>query len=247
MLEIPPFATDDGVERILVVVAHPDDIDFGTAGSVAVWTDAGIEVTLLHGHRAATPAATTGRCRVPTWPTCAGPSRPTAAKQVGVTRTALARVPRRARRADARPAPRHLAGDPRRPAAAGRLRCRLSGSWDRVYGNHPDHLATGGGDGRGRLPGLPQPVRAPRAARRGPRAVDGSAALGAWRDRAATSTSTRPTRSTASSRRCCRTRARSRAWSGPPRSCTMWGEVNAEFAGLPEGRYCELFHAIDGA
>src|SRR3954463_10038164 len=34
----------DGIERILVVTAHPDDVDFGSAGSVARWTDAGIEV-----------------------------------------------------------------------------------------------------------------------------------------------------------------------------------------------------------
>src|SRR4051794_16903342 len=33
------------VERALVVCAHPDDIDFGAAGTVATWTDAGIEVT----------------------------------------------------------------------------------------------------------------------------------------------------------------------------------------------------------
>ena len=39
-MDIPAFATDEGVERVLVVVAHPDDIDFGTAGSVATWTDA---------------------------------------------------------------------------------------------------------------------------------------------------------------------------------------------------------------
>ncbi|HEU0086042.1 MAG TPA: PIG-L deacetylase family protein [Pseudonocardiaceae bacterium] len=32
-------------ERVLVVVAHPDDVDFGTAGTVASWTDAGIEVS----------------------------------------------------------------------------------------------------------------------------------------------------------------------------------------------------------
>jgi LmbE family N-acetylglucosaminyl deacetylase len=31
-------------QRILVVAAHPDDIDFGVAGTVATWTDAGIEV-----------------------------------------------------------------------------------------------------------------------------------------------------------------------------------------------------------
>ena len=35
---------DDEIERILVVVAHPDDIDFGGAGTVALWTKAGIEV-----------------------------------------------------------------------------------------------------------------------------------------------------------------------------------------------------------
>ena len=31
--------------RILVIVAHPDDIEFGTGGSVIRWTDAGAEVT----------------------------------------------------------------------------------------------------------------------------------------------------------------------------------------------------------
>src|ERR1019366_187246 len=34
-----PIALDDleGVEKILVVCAHPDDVDFGVAGSVAGW------------------------------------------------------------------------------------------------------------------------------------------------------------------------------------------------------------------
>jgi LmbE family N-acetylglucosaminyl deacetylase len=34
----------NGVERVLTVTAHPDDVDFGWAGSVATMTDAGIEV-----------------------------------------------------------------------------------------------------------------------------------------------------------------------------------------------------------
>ena len=33
------------VERALVVVAHPDDVDFGAAGTIATWTDEGIEVS----------------------------------------------------------------------------------------------------------------------------------------------------------------------------------------------------------
>lgn len=38
---------DTEVERVLVVAAHPDDIDFGAAGTVATFTDAGIAVTYL--------------------------------------------------------------------------------------------------------------------------------------------------------------------------------------------------------
>src|ERR1700722_18703133 len=33
------------VERVLVVTAHPDDVDFGAAGTVATWTDQGLAVT----------------------------------------------------------------------------------------------------------------------------------------------------------------------------------------------------------
>jgi LmbE family N-acetylglucosaminyl deacetylase len=44
MTELDP-SWDDGVERVLVVTAHPDDVDFGVAGSVAAWTSKGIEVS----------------------------------------------------------------------------------------------------------------------------------------------------------------------------------------------------------
>jgi LmbE family N-acetylglucosaminyl deacetylase len=38
--------TDSDVpERVLVVTAHPDDVDFGAAGSVAAWSEAGAQVT----------------------------------------------------------------------------------------------------------------------------------------------------------------------------------------------------------
>ncbi len=36
---------DAEIGRILVITAHPDDVDFGAAGTVARWTDAGIDVS----------------------------------------------------------------------------------------------------------------------------------------------------------------------------------------------------------
>ncbi len=36
---------DSGVQRVLAIVAHPDDVDFSAAATIAGWTDAGIEVS----------------------------------------------------------------------------------------------------------------------------------------------------------------------------------------------------------
>jgi LmbE family N-acetylglucosaminyl deacetylase len=35
---------DSEIQQVLVMAAHPDDVDFGSAGTVARWTDAGISV-----------------------------------------------------------------------------------------------------------------------------------------------------------------------------------------------------------
>jgi LmbE family N-acetylglucosaminyl deacetylase len=40
-----PSQPAEFVERALCVLAHPDDVDFGSAGTVATWTAAGTEVT----------------------------------------------------------------------------------------------------------------------------------------------------------------------------------------------------------
>jgi LmbE family N-acetylglucosaminyl deacetylase len=42
--KIRPVLDEAEVKQVLVIVAHPDDVDFGAAGTVARWTDAGIEV-----------------------------------------------------------------------------------------------------------------------------------------------------------------------------------------------------------
>lgn len=41
-----PFsASSERVERVLCFTAHPDDIDFGAAGTIAAWTAAGVQVS----------------------------------------------------------------------------------------------------------------------------------------------------------------------------------------------------------
>ncbi len=37
--------SDSEIERVLVINAHPDDVDFSAAGTIALWSDAGIAVT----------------------------------------------------------------------------------------------------------------------------------------------------------------------------------------------------------
>jgi LmbE family N-acetylglucosaminyl deacetylase len=39
------MADDDQIARVLVIAAHPDDVDFGAAGTIAQWTDAGLDVS----------------------------------------------------------------------------------------------------------------------------------------------------------------------------------------------------------
>jgi LmbE family N-acetylglucosaminyl deacetylase len=41
----PPRKPAEHAERVLCVLAYPDDVDFGSAGTVATWTAAGAEVT----------------------------------------------------------------------------------------------------------------------------------------------------------------------------------------------------------
>ncbi len=38
------MTTERPIHRLLVVTAHPDDVDFGAAGTIASLTDAGVEV-----------------------------------------------------------------------------------------------------------------------------------------------------------------------------------------------------------
>lgn len=132
---------DDGVERILVITAHPDDVDFAAAGSIARWTDAGIDVAYC----LATSGEAGGTDRAITRAEMAAVrqrEQTAAAKVVGVTdleflgyadgtveaslelRRDLTRVIRRHR------PHRVLTHPPERDFA-------------RIYASHPDHRAVG--------------------------------------------------------------------------------------------------------
>jgi LmbE family N-acetylglucosaminyl deacetylase len=132
---------DAAIERILVVTAHPDDVDFGAAGTVATWTRAGYAVTYCvvtngdaGGFDPAVPRSEIAGIRQA--------EQRAAAAEVGVTdvrflghpdgrvevsldlRRDLSRVIRQVR------PQRVLTQSPQR-------------NYERIYASHPDHLATG--------------------------------------------------------------------------------------------------------
>jgi LmbE family N-acetylglucosaminyl deacetylase len=130
-----------GVERVLVVTAHPDDVDFGWAGSVATMTDAGIDVTY-----------------------CIVTDGDAGGAELGIPRTEMAPLRRDEQRAAAAIVGVHdvrfLGYGDGRVEATLELRRDLTRAirevrpdrvltqspdrnWDRIYASHPDHLATG--------------------------------------------------------------------------------------------------------
>jgi LmbE family N-acetylglucosaminyl deacetylase len=138
-MEIPGYASDEGVERVLVVVAHPDDIDFGTAGSVATWTAAGIEVTYClatsgeaGGDDRAQPRAHMAEMREA--------EQIAAAAVVGVTDVRFLHFPdgRLEANLELRCAISRVIRQVRPQRVVTQSPERL---WERIYASHPDHLA----------------------------------------------------------------------------------------------------------
>jgi len=133
--------TIDAPSRILVITAHPDDVDFGVGGSVASWTAAGAQVTYC--------VVTDGD---------AGGFDPTVARDqiggirrveqtaagavVGVTDLIFLGYPD-GRLAVSLELRRDLARVIRR-VRPGRVVCQSpERNWERIFASHPDHLAAG--------------------------------------------------------------------------------------------------------
>src|SRR3954470_15324874 len=131
----------DTVERILVVTAHPDDVDFGSAGSVARWTDAGIEVAYCictsgeaGGFDLSVARSTMVEIREA--------EQRAAAKVVGVTDVTFLRYPdgRLESSFDLR---RDICREIRRVRPQRVVGQSPERNFQRVYASHPDHLAAG--------------------------------------------------------------------------------------------------------
>ena len=130
-----------GVERVLVVMAHPDDVDFGFAGSVAVMTDAGIEVTYCLVTDGDAGGSETAVARADMAPIRRDEQR-AAAAIVGVHELYFLGYP------DGRvEATLELRRDVTRIIRTVRpdrvITLSPDRNWDRIYASHPDHLATG--------------------------------------------------------------------------------------------------------
>ena len=86
--ELTPL-DDSHFERVLVVVAHPDDAEYGTSAAVSMWTERGIEVAYL--------LLTAGEAGMQRPPSEAGPLRAEeqrkACAEVGVERLTILDFP----------------------------------------------------------------------------------------------------------------------------------------------------------
>jgi LmbE family N-acetylglucosaminyl deacetylase len=133
--------TAETIERALVVVAHPDDIDFGAAGTIASWTDEGIAVTYCictdgdaGGFDPAVPRHQIGGIRQA--------EQRAAAKEVGVEDVLFLGYP------DGQLTPSFdLRRDISRVIRQVRPQRLLMQSpeinWERIGASHPDHRASG--------------------------------------------------------------------------------------------------------
>lgn len=142
-MTFPPSAPAlSDVRRVLAVFAHPDDVDFGSAGTVASWIEAGIEVTYLIATRGdAGGFDDTPRDQIPL---LREKEQRAAAAAVGVEHVEFLDgyadgtvTPSLALRRDITAAIRRWRPD--RVLTSSPLR-----RWERIAGpSHPDHLAVG--------------------------------------------------------------------------------------------------------
>jgi LmbE family N-acetylglucosaminyl deacetylase len=239
ILEVDPGPVD--IERILVVTAHPDDVDFGAAGSVATWTHAGVEVAYC----IVTDGEAGGSDRTLSRTDMAAIRRDeqrAAAAEVGVSdvrflgypdgrviatielRQDISRVIRQFR------PDRVVAQSPER-------------TWERLYASHPDHLAAGEAAACAVYPDARNPFAHPELLEEGlePHTVPELWVMATERANRVVDTTDQFAAKLAALRS-----HKSQVGDGADLENLLrpWMSGAALSAGLPDGRYAEAFHVV---
>ncbi|MDA8302743.1 MAG: PIG-L family deacetylase [Actinomycetota bacterium] len=240
---VPSLPLDDsgGPRRVLVVTAHPDDVDFGAAGTMAKWVAAGMEIAYC----VVTDGDAGGSDRSVSRPEVAQLRRHEqreAAAEVGVSEVTFLGYP------DGKLAPSlELRRDVSRVVRQwrpDRLVCQSpERNWERVGASHPDHLAAGEAAVCSAYPDARNPFAHPELLDEGlePHAVAEVWLMASPRpNRAVDITATFARK--LSALRCHKSQVAHEAdLEGRLRSM---GSTSAVLAGLPEGSAAELFQVV---
>ncbi len=232
----------DAPERVLVVVAHPDDIDFGTAGTVASLTDAGSHVAycLVTSGDAGDDDMSVSQEELAE---LREGEQTAAGAEVGVTDLYWLHYP------DGRVVNSlELRRDISRVIRIEQPNVVISQSpernWDRIYGSHPDHLATAEATVAAVYPDSRNPRAHPELLEEGhkPHTVDKMWIVGLKPNLVVDITDVFDRKIAA-----LRAHKSQTGWMGDrlPTMLTDWAKDRAAKAGLPEGRLVETFRLVN--
>ncbi len=162
---LPVFKYDKSIKRALVVVAHPDDVDFGSAGTIATLTSKGVDVAyclVTSGDAGGDGSTLTREERSEIRET----EQRAAAREVGVTNITFLRWP------DGQVEPtlllrREIARVIRTHRPDLVITQSPERNWERIRASHPDHMASGEATMRAVYPDARNPHAFPELLREG--------------------------------------------------------------------------------
>jgi LmbE family N-acetylglucosaminyl deacetylase len=232
-----------GVERILVVTAHPDDVDFGVSASVAAWVKAGIDVRycIVTNGDAGGSDRSVSRADMAVLRQA---EQRAAAAEVGVTDVAFLGYP------DGRVTVsielRRDISRQIRLVRPDRVVCQSPERlWDRLAASHPDHLAAGEAALDAVYPDARNPFAHPELLDKEglePFSVPQVWVMASPRANRFVDVTDVFDRKVAALR-CHKSQIGDGEWIDE--RMRQWGGANARTAGLPDGRLAEIFHVVE--
>lgn len=237
------YQSDPDLRRALVVVAHPDDIDFGMAGTVAVLTRQGVDVAycLVTSGDAGGDDSTHSRAERAT---IREAEQTAAAAAVGVSTLTFLRWPDgqveptlKLRKAISRVIREH------RPDLV--ITQSPERNFDRIYASHPDHMASGEAALRAVYPDARNPHAFPELLEEGfaPHAVTTVWLGGSSANLVVDITDTFASKIAALKSHVSQVGHRDDL----EETMSKWAIANAQVGGLPDGRLGEIFRVVNTA